>query len=62
MTDTKETELILKAQQGDDRAFEVLIRRHYDRIFAMAYTWCLHRDTAQDITQNVWSLLVACCN
>ncbi len=51
--DEDDKTLITRAQQGDDRAFEELLRRYYDRIFAMACSWCLNRDTAQDVTQAV---------
>ena len=50
---SEESQLIKKAQEGDERAFEALLRNNYDRIFAMAYSWCQNPDTAQDITQQV---------
>lgn len=53
MDDKDDSTLIRQAQQGDERAFEILLRRYYDRIFAMACSWCLNRDLAQDITQEV---------
>jgi RNA polymerase sigma-70 factor, ECF subfamily len=53
MREQDDRSLIIKAQQGDDAAFEELLRRYYDRIFAMACSWCLNRDRAQDITQTV---------
>jgi RNA polymerase sigma-70 factor (ECF subfamily) len=57
MTTQEESQLIQKAQQGDERAFEALVRLHYDRIYAMACSYCLNRDLAQDITQEVCLIL-----
>lgn len=51
MSEPDDKNLIMLAQQGDERAFETLLRRYYDRIFGIAYSWCLKRDLAQDITQ-----------
>lgn len=48
-----DTELVAKACAGDARAFEILIERHYDRIFRMAFKWCRNQSNAEDITQNV---------
>ena len=48
-----DTKLAAKARAGDARAFEILIERHYDRIFRMAFKWCRNRESAEDITQNV---------
>ncbi len=53
MTNHDEYVLICKAQKGDEAAFEALLRRHYDRIYAMACSYCLNRELAQDITQEV---------
>jgi RNA polymerase sigma-70 factor (ECF subfamily) len=51
MQDQDDKALIIEAQHGNDRAFEKLLRLYYDRIFAMAYSWCRNGDLAQDITQ-----------
>lgn len=44
--------LAARARTGDERAFEILIERHYDRMFRMAFKWCHNRESAEDITQN----------
>ena len=43
--------LIAAAAGGDERAFEVLLDRHYDRIYRFAYRWCGNVPDAEDITQ-----------
>lgn len=53
MSDQDDSTLIRMAQQGNERAFEALLRRHYDRIYAMACSYCLNRDLAQDVAQEV---------
>ena len=58
MSEADDKHLILQAQQGDERAFETLLRRYYDRIFGIAYSWCLKRDLAQDITQAICLAIV----
>ncbi len=44
--------LIEGAQQGDRRAFEALLERHYDVMYRIAYRWCGNRPDAEDIAQN----------
>lgn len=44
--------LAAEARTGDEKAFEILIERHYDRMFRMAFKWCRNRESAEDITQN----------
>ncbi len=48
-----DSELAANAAQGDAEAFSLLIERHYDRIYAMAYKWCRNRPDAQDAAQEV---------
>lgn len=52
MQDISDAELIKQATRGDARAFERLCHRHYDLMFRIAFKWCGHRATAEDITQN----------
>ncbi len=47
-----ETALIKQAQSGDRRAFESLLRGHYDVMYRMAFRWCGNKADAEDITQN----------
>jgi len=48
----EETVLIKQAQSGDRRAFESLLRAHYDMMYRMAFKWCGNKADAEDITQN----------
>ncbi len=47
-----ETALIKQAQSGDRKAFESLVRGHYDMMYRMAFKWCGNKADAEDITQN----------
>ncbi len=47
-----DAQLIEQATRGDARAFEVLVNRHYDTMFRMAFKWCGNRSLAEDVTQN----------
>lgn len=50
--------LMLRYQDGDVGAFEVLYRRHKDAIYRYLLRLCGHRDTAEDIFQEVWGKIV----
>ncbi len=45
--------LIGRAVSGDRAAFAVLVERHYDFVFRVAFKWCGSRADAEDITQEV---------
>lgn len=47
-------ELIVRAQSGDQRAFEALVRRHYQSAYALAFFWIGNRETALDISQEAF--------
>ncbi|WP_313808617.1 RNA polymerase sigma factor [Sphingobium sp.] len=50
--------LIAAATDGDRKAFEVLLRRHYDRIHGLAWQLTGSRSDADDIAQEVCCTLV----
>lgn len=52
-------EVAARAASGDGAAFHILLRRHYDRVFRIAYS--VLRDTceAEDVTQDIWAALPA---
>ncbi|MEO1142169.1 MAG: RNA polymerase sigma factor [Pseudomonadota bacterium] len=50
MTDSELAEL---AVNGDSGAFQALLERHYDAIFRIAMRFVRHRETAEDVTQDV---------
>lgn len=47
-----DSELVRLACGGEARAFEVLLERHYDRIYRIAFKWCRNQSDAEDITQT----------
>jgi RNA polymerase sigma-70 factor (ECF subfamily) len=52
--DTADTgTLITLAQNGDRRAFGLLVERHYEMIFRTAFKWSGSRADAEDIAQEV---------
>ena len=53
-----DTDLVASAGAGDRDAFEVLLRRHYDRIHGLAWQLTGSRSDADDIAQDVCCTLV----
>ncbi len=47
-----DTALILRVQQGDREAFGLLVRRHIQRAYAVAYRVVQHREDAEDMVQE----------
>jgi len=47
-------ELVQRAQQGDKEAFEVLVRKHQGRVFAVAGGILHSREDVEDIAQQVF--------
>lgn len=50
--------LMLRYQDGDVSAFEILYRRHNDPLYRYLLRLCRHRDTAEDLFQDVWGKIV----
>ena len=50
--------LMLRYRDGDVNAFETLYRRHKDPVYRYLLRLCRHRDTAEDIFQEVWGKIV----
>lgn len=50
--------LMLRYKDGDIAAFETLYRRHNDPLYRYLLRLCRHRDTAEDIFQEVWGKIV----
>ncbi len=46
--------LVRAAQKGDMGAFEELVARHRDRIYARAYSMVRNEDEALDLSQEAW--------
>jgi RNA polymerase sigma factor (sigma-70 family) len=53
-----DSDLLPAAMAGDSRAFEALLRRHYDRIHGLAWQLTGSRTDADDIAQDVCCTLV----
>ena len=46
--------LVRAAQQGDMTAFEELVARHRDKIYARAYSMMRNEEEALDLSQEAW--------
>lgn len=47
-------ELVKAAQKGDMQAFEELVSRHRDKIYARAFSMLRNEDDATDVSQEAW--------
>ncbi len=47
-------ELVRGAQKGDTLAFEELVARHRDKVYARAYGMMRNEDAALDLSQEAW--------
>jgi len=54
----EDSALMLRYRDGDVAAFETLYRRHNDALYRYLLRLCQHRDTAEDIFQEVWGKIV----
>ena len=54
----EDTALMLRYKDGDTDAFETLYRRHNDALYRYLLRLCHHRDTAEDIFQEVWGKII----
>lgn len=46
--------LVARSQKGDMRAFEELVARHRDKIYARAYSMMRNEEEAVDLSQEAW--------
>ena len=49
-----ESELIRRAQSGDEDAFGELVKQHHERVFRRVVAIIRHEHDARDIAQDVW--------
>lgn len=49
-----DTDLVKRAQKGDMAAFEEMVARHRDKIYARAYSMMRNEDEALDLSQEAW--------
>jgi RNA polymerase sigma-70 factor (ECF subfamily) len=54
----EDSALMLRYRDGDVVAFEVLYQRHNDALYRYLLRLCHHRDTAEDIFQDVWGKII----
>lgn len=59
LMDTPDETLAAAARQGDRDAFRILLERHYDRVYGLAYRLTGSRSEAQDLTQDICAALPA---
>lgn len=50
----EERALVARVRAGDAAAFDVLVRRHLRRAYAIAYRVLLHREDAEDLVQDAF--------
>lgn len=53
-SERSDVELVQAAQKGSLTAFEELVARHRDKIYARAYSMMRHEDEALDLSQDAW--------
>jgi RNA polymerase sigma-70 factor (ECF subfamily) len=53
-TNAKDDALVKAARRGDMRAFEELVARHRDKIFARAFSMMRNEEDAVDLSQEAW--------
>ena len=54
----EDTALMLRYRDGDVVAFEMLYQRHNNALYRYLVRLCHHRDTAEDIFQDVWGKII----
>jgi RNA polymerase sigma-70 factor (ECF subfamily) len=54
MAEPDDLEMVRRAQQGDERAFEVLIERYKNRVFGLIVRTIADRQRADDLAQEVF--------
>jgi RNA polymerase sigma-70 factor (ECF subfamily) len=54
----EDSALMLRYRDGDVAAFELLYKRHNDALYRYLMRLCRHRDTAEDVFQDVWGKII----
>jgi RNA polymerase sigma-70 factor (ECF subfamily) len=49
-----DVDLVRAAQEGDLKAFEELVARHRDKVYARAFSMMRNEDEALDLSQDAW--------
>lgn len=53
-SDRQYQNLVARAREGDPSAFDEIVRRHYRRVFKLAYRVLRRREEAEDVTQEAF--------
>src|SRR5581483_12454210 len=53
-TTRADDELVKSAQKGDMQAFEELVGRHRDKLYARAFSMMRNEEEAVDLSQEAW--------
>jgi RNA polymerase sigma-70 factor (ECF subfamily) len=51
---SSDVDLVRSAQRGNMQAFEQLVARHRDKVYARAYSMMRNEDEALDLSQDAW--------
>lgn len=54
MTTLADEKLVKRSQRGDTQAYEELVARHRDKIYARAFSMVRNEDDAFDLSQEAW--------
>lgn len=54
MMNHSDMQLVDLSLNGNERAFESLVERHYLSVYSLSYKWCRIREDAEEITQDVF--------
>ncbi len=54
MMNQTDTQLVDLSLDGNERALESLVERHYTSVYGLSYRWCRVREDAEEITQEVF--------
>jgi RNA polymerase sigma-70 factor (ECF subfamily) len=54
MTTLTDQELVKRSQRGDTMAYEELVSRHRDKVYARAFSMMRNEDDAFDLSQEAW--------
>jgi RNA polymerase sigma factor (sigma-70 family) len=54
MEQLTDEQLVARIRQGEEEAYRVLVERHKNYIYTLIYRMAPHRETAEDLTQDVF--------
>ena len=54
MMNHSDMQLVDLSLDGNERAFECLVERHYLSVYGLSYRWCRLKEDAEEITQDVF--------